>query len=129
MASLKRSNAMELFRFYQAAVVNTLFGFGLYAILIAFGMNLYSAQAIAFVSGVIFNYVVYSRHVFRTGESAKLRFAAAYALNYLINLGLLWLFKKFVHNDYVVGFAASIVASLINYFALKYLVFVTRKPA
>jgi len=126
MAALNRDSLMELFRFYQAAVVNTLFGFGLYALLITLGLNLYLAQAISFVAGVAFNYVVYSRHVFRTGRSAKLRFAAAYGSNYAMNLALLWLFNQFFHNAYLVGFAASIIASLINYFALKHLVFIGR---
>ncbi len=114
----------ELWRFYQAAVINTAFGFGLYALLIWLGLDRYVAQAIAFVSGVAFNYLVYSRHVFRDGARAKARFAMAYGLNYLVNLGLLKLLSLFVANAYIAGFSASLAASLINYLVLKHLVFV-----
>ena len=126
VAKPRRIQWAELWRFYQAAVVNTVFGFGLYAILVALGVNLFAAQAISFASGVTFNYFMYSRHVFRDGERAKLRFLAAYGVNYLINLGLLALFNRFVHNDYAAGALATLIASLINYFALKHLVFVRR---
>ena len=119
----------ELWRFYQAAVVNTAFGFGLYALLIFLGVNPFAAQAISFASGVTFNYFMYSRHVFKDGERAKLRFIAAYGVNYLLNLSLLALFKLFIHNDYLAGAVVTLIASLINYFALKHLVFVRKTPS
>lgn len=128
LASSRQIQWRELWRFYQAAVVNTAFGFGLYALLIWLGLDRYVAQAISFVSGVAFNYLTYSRHVFRDGERAKFRFALAYGSNYVVNLALLWLFSLVVRNAYAAGFSASLAASLINYFALKYLVFVRAKP-
>ena len=114
---------VQLVRFYQAAVVNTLFGFGIYALMIRLGVNLYVAQIIAQILGVTFNYLTYSRHVFRDRRASKQHFVLVYAGNYLVNLALLAVFDRIVQSDYVAGFAATICASLINYLALRSLVF------
>ena len=116
----------ELMRFYQAAAVNTAFGYGLFALLIWAGANLYAAQIAAHVAGVAFNYLTYSRHGFRDASASKTRFVLAYALNYLGNLGLLAAFHLFVPSPYAAGLLATIGASLVNYFALRHAVFVSR---
>lgn len=118
----------ELLRFYQAAAVNTAFGYGLFALLVWLGVNLFAAQAIAHVLGVAFNYVTYSRHVFRDARGSKARFVAAYAVNYLVNLALLAGFAGVVRSPYVAGLLATVAASLMNYLALRHLVFVRRRP-
>lgn len=124
---LTKQNLLELVRFYQGAAVNTVFGLGFFAFLIAIGVNLYIAQTVSFIAGVTFNYFVYSRHVFRTGQSAKLRFIGAYGISYLLNISLLWVFDQFTDNNYIAGFGSAITAGTINYFVLKYLVFARRK--
>jgi len=122
-AHMRRPRWAELWRFYQAALVNTAFGFGLYAALITCGVNLYLAQAISFSAGVTFNYFMYSRHVFRDGTRDKGRFILAYIFNYGVNLALLAVLNLLIHNAYATGAGATLAASLINYFALKHLVF------
>lgn len=117
---------MELVRFYQAAMVNAAFGFGLYVIFVRFGLNIYAAQIVSHALGMTFNYFTYSRHVFRDSAPAKLKFAATYTINYLIGLALLFVGSFFIESPYVVGFVVLILASFINYFLLKYVVFVKR---
>ncbi len=117
----------ELWRFYQAALVNTAFGFGSYALLVWLGTDRFVAQIAAQLLGMTFNYFTYSRHVFRGGgEGTRLRFVLAYGVNYLVNLGLLAAISLVMPSPYIAGFAATIAASLINYFALKHVVFVRR---
>ena len=118
----------QVLRFYQAAAVNTVFGFGLYALLLWAGLNLYLAQVVAQVAGVSFNYFIYSRHVFREERSDKRVFVAAYVVNYLVNLALLALFHRVTRSSYAAGLAATIAASLINFLVLKRVVF-TRRAA
>ena len=67
----------QLIRFYQAAAINTAFGYGTYALLVFAGANLYVAQIVAQVLGVTFNYFVYSRHVFRDRQGSKASFVLA----------------------------------------------------
>ena len=119
----------RLIRFYQAAAVNTLFGFGVYALMIRLGVNLYAAQIIAQVLGVTFNYFTYSRHAFRGHQASKSSFALAYLGNYLVNVALLAAFHRLVASAYLAGLAATIAASLVNYLVLRSLVFRRRVPA
>ncbi len=114
---------LEIWRYYQAGIVNTLFGLGLFALLLRLGFNMYAAQLIAHVIGMAFNYLSYSRHVFRDAAPAKLRFILSYAANYLAGVTTLWIVAHIIPSPYLAGFLASLLVSLVNYFALKYLVF------
>jgi putative flippase GtrA len=122
-ASVEPRRVIELFRFYQAAALNALFGFSLYALLVAMGLNIYLAQILSHTTGVAFNYFTYSRHAFRGSAPAKVRFIGVYTLSYVIGLGSLAVIANFVQSPYAAGLAALVIASVINYFALKYLVF------
>lgn len=129
MRILKRlspSRFIQLIRFYQAAAVNTLVGFGVYALMIRLGVNLYVAQVVAQLVGVTFNYFTYSRHVFRDRTASMQSFMLAYGSNYLVNVALLALLDRFIRSDYLAGFAATLCASLVNYLALRSLVFKPR---
>lgn len=114
----------RLWRYYQAGILNTLFGYGVYAILIKMGVWMYGAQLIAHVLGVMFNFVTYSRHTFTDFEASKIRFAASYVLNFLVGLASLFAAAQVVSSPYSAGMIAAVVASLINYFVLKSFVFV-----
>lgn len=103
--------------------MNTAFGFGVYALMIWLGVNLYVAQIIAQVLGVSFNYLTYSRHAFRDRQASKHSFILAYVANYGVNLLFLWLFAQVIRSPYVAGLAATIAASLVNFLVLRSLVF------
>lgn len=120
---MSRARLLELWRYYQAGIANTAFGLGAYALLVWVGVNMYLAQFIAHVAGVVFNYMTYSRHVFRGAVPAKLRFIMSYAVNYFFGLGALALAAHFVASPYAAGAGAALIVSVGNYFALKHLVF------
>ena len=113
----------QIWRYYQAGILNAAFGFGLFALFVWLGLNLYLAQVVAHAIGVAFNYVTYSRHVFRAAGPAKLRFATSYMVNYLISLVTLAGADRLVQSDYLAGFLALVLTSFINYFVLKHWVF------
>ena len=123
LALLRSKRLIEVIRYYQAGVVNTLFGLGAYSALVWAGLGIYPAQLISHVAGTVFNYTVYSRHVFREAGPAKMRFVLSYAVNYLLSVAMLAVVASFVANPYVAGIAAALIVSVINYFALKYIVF------
>lgn len=117
-------SAAELWRYYQAGIVNALFGYALYAGLVAIGLNMYVAQVVGHVLGVVFNYFTYSRHAFRGVTGSKLRFIFAYTANYFVSLAALAAVSTVVSSAYVAGFMALVIVSLLNYFVLKRFVFV-----
>jgi putative flippase GtrA len=119
---------IEIWRYYQAGIVNTAFGLGAYALLVWLGVNMYAAQAIAHTAGVAFNYLTYTRHVFRDAAPAKLRFALSYAGNYLMGLAALAAVATVVRSPYLAGLIATVLVSIVNYFILKHWIF-QRKAA
>lgn len=112
-----------LWRYYQAGLLNTLFGYGAYAILIKLGLWMYAAQLIAHGLGVLFNYLTYSRHAFADRDASKSRFVVAYVFNYLFLLISLFAAAQLISSPYLAGLVSIVVVSLINYLVLKSLVF------
>lgn len=118
----------RLWRYYQVGLVNTLVGYGLFALLVAIGLNIFIAQTIAHIIGATFNYVTYSRHVFSDASASKLRFVLSYAFGYFVGIACLAAASTVLSSSYAAGFAALAASSLINFFVLRHLVFV-RTPA
>jgi len=120
------TSVQRLWRYYQAGIVNTAFGYGLYAMFVALGLNMYLAQILGHLLGMAFNYFTYSRHAFHDSEVSKGRFILSYALNYVLGLAALWAASQFIASPYLAGFVAVVVVSLINYLILKNWVFTVR---
>jgi putative flippase GtrA len=120
---LRSKRLMEIVRYYQAGVVNTVFGLGAYSALVWAGLGIYPAQLLSHVLGMGFNYFTYSRHVFSDSGPAKARFVLSYAVNYVLSVGALALISRFVDNPYVAGVASAVIVSLVNFFFLKLFVF------
>lgn len=113
----------RLLRYYQAGLVNLAFGFGLYALFVAFGMNIFIAQIGSHLIGVAFNYMTYSRHAFAGEQGSMTRFALSYLVSYLLGLALLAAIAQVVSSPYIAGLLTAIILSLINYVVLRRLVF------
>ena len=113
----------RLIRYYAVGGINTVFGFGLYSLLIWLGLNLYLAQFISYPIAVAFNYFTYSRHVFRGHDRRPVAFIGAYAYNYVQGVALLAMVHHFVANPYGAGFIALLIGTAINYFVLRRFVF------
>ena len=126
IGTLPRSSLGQLWRYYQAGVVNTAFGYGLYALFVAAGLNMYVAQIVAHLIGVAFNYVTYSRYAFADQSASKARFVLSYGVNYLLGLGALWTASQWIASPYVAGLVAVLFVSLVNFFILKHWVFSAR---
>ncbi len=122
-----RREWLQLTRYYVAGVLNLLFGYLLFAALVWLGLNVFTAQAVGYVLGLIFNYVTYSRIAFSGQQGGKLSFVASYVVNYFISVTFLWAALKVFPSPYVAGLVVTIAASLVNYLVLKRWVF--RAPA
>lgn len=119
----RATSLVELWRYYQVGLVNTGFGFGCYAGLVALGLNIFAAQFIAYVAGTMFNYVTYRRYVFVGVAPAPLRFALSSLVNYALSAGVLAVMIRIISSPYLAGLCAVLLVSIINYVTLKRLVF------
>lgn len=125
----RRFDWMQLLRYYQAGIVNTLFGYGAFAALVWLGMEMFLAQLVSHVAGTLFNYVVYSRYTFAREQGSLVRFIASYAVNYGLSVASLWALSRVVASTYVAGLLTIVVVSIINFVILKRFVFRARAEA
>jgi putative flippase GtrA len=89
-ATVERLWRVRFARFLVVGVVNTLFGYGAFYILLSMGARPTLALALATVVGIVFNFVTTGRVVFADAASGRLwRFAAVYGLVFIVNAALL----------------------------------------
>jgi len=113
----------KIWRYYKVGLVNTVFGYALYALFLKAGCGLYLAQIISHLMGMAFNYFSYSRHVFTDAKPSKTRFILSYALNYLIGLASLASAAGVIPSPYIAGLVAILITSAINFLILNRFVF------
>lgn len=120
-------SASQFIRYYQAGIINTIFGYTIVAAMIAVGINVYVAQLLGHTAGTAFNYFTYSKYAFRDEQGSIGRFIASYIINYLFGLAALAASLQFIRSPYIAGAIAVIFVSFVNYFILKKLVFTRRR--
>lgn len=121
---LKRMLKQQVIRFIAVGVINTLFGYGIYALLIYLGLNYMVAVLFATVAGVLFNFKTIGRYVFKSNDSSLLlKFIIVYSIIYGINVGLIRLFSLWNIDYYTAGFLAIIPCAAISFILNKLFVF------
>ncbi len=94
----------RIFRFLSVGVLNTIFGYVIYAILLFVNVPYLAALFIATFTGVMFNYFSFKRLVFH-GNSGRYilgKFIIAYVMVYISNAVLLDILTKiFLISPYV----------------------------
>lgn len=123
LASLRQLDWRQVLRYYQAGIVNTLFGYGSYAALVWLSLDMFVAQLVSHVLGTLFNYFTFSHYAFAGDAGSPLRFVASYAVNYLLSLGVLWGLSRVIASPYLAGLVAIVIVSAINFVILKRFVF------
>ena len=117
----------KIIKFLSAGVLNTVFGYSVYAVLLFIKVHYLVALFVATVAGVVFNYISFGRIVFNGhgGWFVFGKFVIAYALIYVVNAVLLRiLMAYFLLNPYlgqVICIPISILLSwlLMNYWVYK----------
>lgn len=107
-ASLAALFRAKLARFFGVGLLNTLFGYAVYALLVLVHMPPLLALLLGTICGVIFNYFSIGRLVFRNrgGWATFIRFICAYAIVYAVNAALL---KGLIHFFPLGPFVAQIL--------------------
>lgn len=121
---VKEQTAAQLFRFVWVGLFNTAFGYGCYAFFLWIGLHYALAAAISTVLGVTFNFFSARGLVFRTKVQGRgLRFAASYALQYVLNIGILKALIEAGMNAYTGGLVLLLPSALVSFLLQKYWVF------
>jgi putative flippase GtrA len=105
---------LKIIRFLLTGVINTVFGYSVFAALLFFKAQYLVALLLATVAGVIFNYFSFGRMVFNNhGWSVFTKFVVAYSLIYGVNAVLLGSLTEILHVNPYVGQIVCIPISVV----------------
>lgn len=121
---VKKALALKFVRFILVGGLNTLFGYGLYALLIFIGLHYSLASLLGTILGVLFNFKTTGVIVFKSRDNKLIfKFFAVYGVIYLINLLGLYIFDLLVLDAYLAGAMLLLPMAVLAYWLNKKLVF------
>ena len=113
---LQRYITPEFIRFVLVAILNTLFGYGVYSLLVFLGLHYSVATLGSTVLGVLFNFKTYGILVFKnTSNKLIFRFVLVYCVVYLCNIGGIALLKAIGLSNYIAGAIMVVPVGLFVY--------------
>ncbi|MFZ4729610.1 MAG: GtrA family protein [Pseudanabaena sp.] len=120
---IKTKNS-KFVKFLFVGVINTLFGYTIFTLLIFFRLDYRFALLIATICGVLFNFKTIGTLVFETKSNRLIvRFFAVYLLTYLLNIGSLQITNSLGINVLVAQATLLLPLAIISYFLNKRFVF------
>jgi putative flippase GtrA len=125
------TDAAKVGRFLATGVLNTAFGYGLYALLVAAGLPYLPALALATIAGVVFNFFSFGRLAFRAtlARATFAKFVAGYGLALAINAALLWAAHERLGLDpYTAQLACLPPTVVATYLILNHWVYADARP-
>jgi putative flippase GtrA len=116
----------QLIRFFLVAGLNTLFGYGMFALLIYIGLHYSMAVLISTIAGVLFNFKTYGLLVFNSKNNKLIfKFILIYIILYLSNIGGIAAFEYFGIGNYIGGMLMLVPVGLLGFLLNKKFVFKT----
>ena len=115
----------QLFSFLLVGILNTIFGYSLFALFIYLGLYYPLAVLFSTILGVLFNFKTIGKLVFDSSDNGLIfRFILVYVITYLLNIFFLWLFKWLgFENMYINGFVLLIPLAAVSFLLNKFFVF------
>ena len=124
---IKKIFSYQPIRFLFVGGLNTLVGYGVYALLVYLGVNYLIANTVSTVVGVIHSYLWNRFFTFKSKNKALkeiTKFVSVYIVSYLIGMFTLFIFKdKLNISPYIAGLINLVITTLISYFGHKYISF------
>lgn len=117
-------NNHTFIKFLFVGGLNTLFGYGVYALFLKLGFYYTSAVFWATVLSILFNFKTTGYLVFKNKNNRLIfNFLGVYLIVYLVNIFCLKLFDLFSFNLYFAGFILLLPMALLSFFLLRTFVF------
>ena len=114
----------QLVRFLFVGVINTIFGYGCFAMLLYAGLHYALALFFATVAGVLFNFKSIGTLVFKSHNNRLVfRFIGAYSIIYLINTLGINAFSRIGLTPYVSGAILILPMAVLAFILNKRFVF------
>lgn len=114
----------QFIKFLIVGALNTLFGYGVYAVLIWFGLNYFSALTLSTILGVLFNFKTIGSLVFKSRSNLKIfKFCFVYFFLFAVNVMSVKLLLAYGLNSYFAGALTILPLAMLSFFLNKYFVF------
>ena len=112
-------------RFLATGVINTGFGYAIFALLIWAGLDYLIAAPFSFLIGTLFNYFSnrYLVFFYKGPVSSLLRFCVVYGFLLIVNVALITVMVKVGIPELVAGALAVLPHAILGYVLLKRFVF------
>jgi putative flippase GtrA len=115
-------------KFVAVGIINTVFGYSVYALFIFLGMHYSLAALFGTIIGVLFNFKTIGILVFKVNDDRLLiRFIGVYIVTYLMNVSVLKIFHNYRFNMYTAGLLLIVPMAGFSY--VLHSKFVFRKKA
>ena len=120
--SLNANN--RFIRYLFVGVINTAFGYLLFALLIYLHLHYSLASLLATIASVLFNFKTIGKIVFNSSNTSLIKkFLNVYSFTYLLNIGGLSVFSIYHINMYVAGFILLALITPISFILNRNYVF------
>ena len=111
-------------KFLLVGVLNTIFGYSVYWILLQLGFHFSLAVLISTVLGVLFNYKTIGKLVFKSdGNSFLIKFSLVYVVQYIINVAGIKILNLFGVGYEIGGLLMIFPLAILSFTLNKKLVF------
>jgi putative flippase GtrA len=114
----------QFITFLLVGVLNTFFGYSVYALFIFFGLHYSIAVLLSTCIGVLFNFNTIGKLVFKNSNNKLLiKFILVYALLYFLNVSLIKMLNHYSDNLYLIGLVAVFPMAMLAFMLNKLFVF------
>ncbi len=124
---IERLKNRQEIRFVIVGLLNTLVGYGIYALLVFIGLNYLISNTVATIIGVIHSYIWNRLYTFKSNNNVKKeipKFISVYLISYIIGMITLYVFKDIFNiSPYIAGLLNLVITTLISFFGHKYFSF------
>ena len=121
---IRRLWAIPFLRFLVVGGINTVFGYGIFALFILVGLHYILAALISTICGILFNFKTTGAIVFRNRDNRlNFRFFGIYLFTYLLNIGLLKIFDMAGIGSLVSGAIIVLPMAFVSFLLMRKFVF------
>ncbi len=110
--------------FFAIGILNTLFYYLTYALLIYLHLHYSLAVFSATFLTMIISFKSFGVFVFKNSDNRLFfKFILVTILNYLLNIIIIYFLKKYEYNSYTAGFISAIIVAINSFFLNNFFVF------
>ncbi len=123
-APIQRLWAVSFIRFLFVGGLNTLFGYSVFALFILLGLHYALAALIGTILGILFNFKTTGTIVFKSDDNRLIvRFFGVYGFMYMVNVGVLKLFRELGVHVLITAAVATLPMAMISFLLMRRFVF------